>query len=86
MYTIWMHEAKMGLQRLVNRFCKDETGDTNFISILIILGIVILLVVFFQDQLKIITDTVAQQLDDFTGFSKPTGGISAGGSSGGGFR
>lgn len=72
MYTIWMHEAKMGFQRLANRFWKDETGDTNFISILIVLGIVIVLVVFFQDQLTSIVNIVKGQVARFTtGFDIP---------------
>ena len=71
MYTIWMHEAKMGFQRLANRFWRDETGDTNFISILIVLGIVIVLVVFFQGQLTTIMNVVKEQLDGFTKYSAP---------------
>ena len=72
MYTIWMHEAKIGFQRLANRFWKDETGDTNFISILIVLGIVIVLVVFFQDQLTSIVNIVKGQVARFTtGFDIP---------------
>lgn len=76
MYTIWMHEAKMGFQRLANRFWRDETGDTNFISILIVLGIVIVLVVFFQGQIKSIMDVVSNQLRNFTGgYSAPSQGV-----------
>lgn len=59
---------KKMLKWLVN-FLQDETGDTNFISILIVLGIVIVLVVFFQDQILNIIGVVQDQVSQFTGFS-----------------
>lgn len=59
---------KKMLKWLVN-FLQDETGDTNFISILIVLGIVIVLVVFFQDQISNIIGVVQDQVSQFTGFS-----------------
>lgn len=39
---------------MLNRFIKNERGDTNFISILIVMGIVILLAglfIGFKDQI-----------------------------------
>lgn len=67
-YTL-MNVAKVQLQNWVEHFLNDESGDTNFISILIVLGIVIVLVVFFQDQLSEIIDVVKEQVANFTGFS-----------------
>lgn len=56
-----------------NRFTRSERGDTNFISILIILGIVILLAgvfMVFKDQI------VGQVQNIVDGFEiNPTGGV-----------
>lgn len=51
---------------MLNRFIKNEKGDTNFISILIILGVVILLAgvfIGFKDQ---IVGMVQGIIDGFT--------------------
>lgn len=50
-------------------FFTDENGDTNFISILIVLGIVVVLYVFFKGQIDSILSTVKGQVSQFTGFS-----------------
>ena len=44
---------------------KDERGDTNFISILIVLGIVIGLVVIFRGYIADILETVKEQIEQF---------------------
>lgn len=71
MYTLMLLQAKMKLMEWSERFLKEENGDTNFISILIVLGIVIVLVVFFQNQLTNILNTVKGQVGQFTGFTTP---------------
>lgn len=71
MDTLLLLTAKIKLRKLADAFLKDETGDTNFISILIVLGIVIVLVVFFQKQLGDVLTTVKQQVEQFTGFTTP---------------
>lgn len=50
----------------LNSFIKKENGDTNFISILIILGIVILLAVVFMAFKDQIIGMVTDIVDDFT--------------------
>lgn len=67
-------------QHAMKRFLKDESGDTNFISIIIILGIVIVLVgvfVGFKDQIlgvirEIVGGFSAESLGD-AGGTKPGG-------------
>ena len=71
MYAL-MQSAKIKLGMFANRFIKDESGDTNFISILIVLGIVIVLVVFFQGQITTILNAVKAQVCTFTQFSAGT--------------
>ena len=51
---------------MLSRFIKNEKGDTNFISILIVMGIVILLAglfIGFKDQ---IVTMVQEIVDGFT--------------------
>lgn len=50
----------------LNSFIKKENGDTNFISILIILGIVILLAVVFMAFKDQIIGMVTDIVDNFT--------------------
>lgn len=60
----------------VKNFVNDESGDTNFISIIIILGIVIVLVgvfVGFKDQILGVIEEVVG------GFSKESLGKTGGG-------
>lgn len=46
-------------------FLKDESGDTNFISIIIILGIVIVLAGVFIGFREKIVETIKNVVDDF---------------------
>ncbi len=48
-----------------NKVMKDEKGDTNFISILIILGIVIIVASVFIVYKNRILDQVKTQVDNF---------------------
>lgn len=54
MLSRWMDRMYLKAMEGVQRVLKEEEGDTNFISILIILGIVILLAgvfIGFKDQI-----------------------------------
>ena len=54
MLSRWMERMYLKAMEGVQRVLKEEEGDTNFISILIILGIVILLAgvfIGFKDQI-----------------------------------
>ena len=46
---------------------KDENGDTNFVSIILIVVIVIALAVIFRDEVTKAMNSVMSQLTDFTG-------------------
>ena len=63
------HNLPLILKEWAKDFFEDESGDTNFISILIILGIVIVLVMFFQGKLDRIIEIVTGQVNQFTGFT-----------------
>ncbi|MEE1319314.1 MAG: hypothetical protein UHD05_07360 [Ruminococcus sp.] len=56
--------AKLGLRNIADKF-KTENGDTNFISIIIILGIVIILVGVFVAFKDSIIGTIEGIVDGF---------------------
>lgn len=61
----WLQKEYAKASTALVRFAGEERGDTNFISILIILGIVILLAgvfIGFKDQ---IVEQVQAIIDDF---------------------
>lgn len=64
-----LYQMKNQVVKWMRDFFEDERGDTNFISILIVLGIVIVLVVFFQDQISQIVTTVQTQVNNFQAFT-----------------
>ena len=64
-----LYQMKNQVVKWMRDFFEDERGDTNFISILIFLGIVIVLVVFFQDQISQIVTTVQTQVNNFQAFT-----------------
>lgn len=51
---------------MLSRFFKDEKGDTNFISILIVMGIVILLAGLFMGFKDQIVGMVSEIVGGFT--------------------
>lgn len=62
----WLNAMMARVLFAFNKTAKDERGDTNFVSILIILGIVILLAtlfIAFKDQ---IVEQVQNIVDGFT--------------------
>ena len=60
MLRLWL-----GLQAACGRL-KDEKGDTNLISIIIVLGIVLALVVVFRGYIGKIIDQIKGSVDSFT--------------------
>ena len=66
MFDKWLRKTYVKTATALCSFAKEERGDTNFISILIILGIVILLAglfIGFKDQ---IVEQVKNIVDGFT--------------------
>ena len=66
MLNKWLRKTYVKAATALASFANEERGDTNFISILIILGIVILLaglVIGFKDQ---IVNQVKAIVDGFT--------------------
>lgn len=64
--TAWLNAMMMQVLFACKKMAKDERGDTNFISILIILGIVILLAVLFIGFKDQIVEQVQNIVDGFT--------------------
>jgi len=50
----------------VKKSLRKENGDTNLISIIIVLGIVLALVVLFRGQITKIVDQIKTQVDNFS--------------------
>ena len=50
----------------VKESLRKENGDTNLISIIIVLGIVLALVVLFRGQITKIVDQVKEQVNNFS--------------------
>lgn len=62
----WMDAKMIGMQTKLNELLSEERGDTNFISILIILGVVIILAGVFMGFKDQIVNQVKAIVDGFT--------------------
>ena len=62
----WMDAKMIGMQTKLNELLSEERGDTNFISILIILGVVIILAGVFMGFKDQIVGQVQAIVDGFT--------------------
>ncbi len=61
-----MIEAQVKLAKMAEGFLSEERGDTNFVSIMIIIVIVLAVAAIFRTQLIAIVTNVMQQVTDFT--------------------
>ena len=61
----WVLTQEVKIMNKVHRFFEEERGDTNFISILIILGIVIILAGVFMAFKDQIVGQVQDKMDTF---------------------
>lgn len=59
-------QTKQILREKLNELLSEE-GDTNFVSIILIMVIVIAIAVIFKDQLTAAVENVFGQLTDFIG-------------------
>lgn len=59
--------AQFKMKRMVREFLTSERGDTNFVSIMLIIVIVIALATIFKEKLAEIAETVFGQLTDWIG-------------------
>lgn len=66
MLKVWLDGMYLKAVSKVRKVLQEERGDTNFISILIILGIVILLAGVFIGFKDRIIDMVSEIVDGFT--------------------
>lgn len=58
-------KAKFKLENFAREVFTNEEGDTNLISILIVLGIVLALVVIFRKYINQVIDSVKGSVSDF---------------------
>lgn len=63
----------------VQNFLRDENGDTNFLSIMIIMGIVLILAVVFMALRKNIVEFVKNAIDNFNGKNASDPSLGSGG-------
>lgn len=66
MLKVWMDGMYLKAMSGIRRALRNERGDTNFISILIILGIVIILAGVFIGFKDTIVNQVKEIIDGFT--------------------
>ena len=62
-----MIEYRLKSNRLLQRLLEEEDGDTNFVSIIVIIVIVLGIAGIFKDQLTKAVNSVLNQLTDFIG-------------------
>lgn len=58
--------SQLRMKKMVNEFLNSERGDTNFVSIMLIIVIVIGIAGLFGDALTGVVGDVMEQLTDFT--------------------
>ena len=70
MMRMFFQIKKLQMRQALNRKLEEllcEEGDTNFVSIILIMVIVIAIAVIFKDQLTAAVENVFGQLSDFIG-------------------
>ncbi len=70
MMRMFFQIKKLQMRQALNRKLEEllcEEGDTNFVSIILIMVIVIAIAVIFKDQLTAAVENVFGQLTDFIG-------------------
>lgn len=66
--------AARRMKECAKRLVQDERGDTNFVSIILIVVIVIALAIIFKDQVTAAMTDVMTQLTTFVGGGGESGG------------
>lgn len=64
-FTVKRMKAQMAVKEFAEKLLKNEEGDTNFVSIVLIMVIVIAVAVIFKDALLEAAKAVTGQLTDF---------------------
>lgn len=60
--NLLINDLKMRGKVLFNRFLRDEEGDVNVVSIVVLIGVAVLLAVVFKDQAKGLIDTLFESI------------------------
>ena len=65
--NLLINDLKMRRKVLFNRFLRDEEGDVNVVSIVVLIGVAVLLAVVFKDKaaelIKSLFDTIGGKAD-----------------------
>lgn len=65
--NLLINDLKMRGKVLFNRFLRDEEGDVNVVSIVVLIGVAVLLAVVFKDKaadlIKTLFDTIGGKAD-----------------------
>ncbi len=57
-------KAMVYWQMFKNRFFEEERGDVNVVSIVVLIGVAVLLAVFFKDKIGELLKTLFNQIGD----------------------
>lgn len=65
--NLLINDLKMRGKVLFNRFLRDEEGDVNVVSIVVLIGVAVLLAVVFKDQAKALIDDLFTKIGTHAG-------------------
>lgn len=65
--NLLINDLKMRGKVLFNRFLRDEEGDVNVVSIVVLIGVAVLLAVVFKKQAKKLIDTLFEAIGTSAG-------------------
>ena len=65
--NLLMNDLMMRGKVLFNRFLRNEEGDVNVVSIVVLIGVAVLLAVVFKKQAKKLIDTLFEAIGTSAG-------------------
>lgn len=60
--NLLINDLKIRGKVLFNRFLRDEEGDVNVVSIVVLIGVAVLLAMAFKDQAGTLIDTLFEAI------------------------
>lgn len=65
--NLLINDLKIRGKVLFNRFLRDEEGDVNVVSIVVLIGVAVLLALVFKDQAKALIDGLFTKIGNHAG-------------------
>lgn len=65
--NLLINDLKIRGKVLFNRFLRDEEGDVNVVSIVVLIGVAVLLALVFKDQAKTLIDNLFTKIGNHAG-------------------